>query len=243
MLLALVLIYFLAGIVKGALGIGFPTAAIAMSATVFDARSAIAFVVIPMCLINVWQIYRSGQVLQVLANNWRLVSAMVVTIAIFSLLSADVPIRWLTLLLGIITATFAVLSLWRSPPVLPDRYNNVAQLITGAVSGVIGGLVGVWAPPIIVYLTSRRVSTLEFVQVVGVLLFIGSFVLLLGYTSTGIVNRDNALGSSLLVIPALAGFAIGEFVRVKLSKERFHKLVLILFLILGLNFIRRALIM
>jgi len=243
LVVALIVIYFIAGTVKGAIGIGFPTAAIALTATLLDARSAIAFVVIPMCLINAWQIYRSGHLIEVLLFNWRLVTAMIVSIGVFSLLSADVPIRWLTLLLGVITSMFAILSLWRKPPKLPDRFDHVAQFVTGSVSGIIGGLAGIWAPPIIVYLTSRRVGTDVFVQTVGVLLFIGSFILLLGYTSTGIVNRDNALASTLLLLPALAGFSIGEVLRKKISAGRFQKLVLLFFLLLGLNFIRRALAM
>jgi len=112
-----------------------------------------------------------------------------------------------------------------------------------ADSGVIGGLAAVWAPPVIVYLTSRRVSPDVFVQTVGVLLFIVSFSLLFGYTSTGIVNRDNALISSLLPIPAIAGFSAGEVLRRKILAEQFQKLVLLVFLLLGLNLIRRAFIM
>ena len=238
---ALLFVYFLAGVVKGTFGIGFPTAAIAMTATLYDARLAIAYVVIPMCLINVWQMYRSGNVWKVLVNNWRLVGAMVLTIGVFSLLSADIPIRWLTLLLGIVTSLFALISLWRTPPELPDRYDKPAQVVTGFVSGIIGGLAGIWAPPIIVYLTSRRVSPTVFIQVVGVLLFIGSVVLLVGYTSTGIVNRSNALASTMLLFPAIAGFSVGERLRTRISSERFQKFILVLFLVLGLNFVRRAL--
>ena len=43
-----VFIYFLAGIIKGMLGIGFPTAAVSLLAQVTDARTAISLVVIPM---------------------------------------------------------------------------------------------------------------------------------------------------------------------------------------------------
>jgi len=243
LVVALIVIYFMAGAIKGTLGIGFPTAAIALTATLLDVRSAIGYMVIPMCLINAWQIYRSGNMLAVLVLNWPLVTTMVISIGVFSRLSVDVPIRWLTLLLGLVTVMFAVLSLWRKPPRLPAQFDRMAQLITGAVSGVIGGLAGIWAPPIIIYLMSRRVSTEVFVQTVGVLLFIGSFILLLGYTSTGIVNSENVLTSTLLLVPAVAGFSVGELLRRKISAQRFQKLVLLFFLLLGLNFIRRSLTM
>lgn len=242
-LLVIVVTYLVAGLIKGTLGIGFPTAAIALTATVVDARTAIATVIIPMCLINAWQIYRSGHLLEVLLRNWRMVITMVIAIAVFSVISVDVPIRWLTLMLGVVTSVFAILSLWRSPPPIPARFDNIAQLITGAISGVIGGLAGIWAPPIIAYLSSRRVSNTEFVQTVGVLLFIGSTILLWGYVRNGMVNSDNALFSTFLLLPAIAGFAIGEQLRKKIASDTFQKLVLLFFLILGLNFIRRALLM
>lgn len=76
-----------------------------------------------------------------------------------------------------------------------------------------------------------------------VLLFIGSFILLSGYNSTGIVNRDNALISGLLLIPAIAGFSAGELLRDKIQAEQFKQLVLLLFLLLVLNFVRRSFIM
>lgn len=235
--------YFIAGLIKGTLGIGFPTAAIALTATVIDARTAIATVVIPMCLINAWQIYRSGHLKEVLMKHWRLVVTMMITIAVFSVISVEVPIRWLTLMLGVITSSFAILSLWRSPPALPARFDNIAQLVAGTISGVMGGLAGIWAPPIIVYLSSRRVNTAEFVQTVGVLLFIGSAILLTGYVHNGMVHSGNALFSTSLLLPAIAGFAIGEQLREKIANDTFQKLVLIFFLVLGLNFIRRALSM
>lgn len=242
-LVVIVATYFIAGLIKGTLGIGFPTAAIALSATVIDARTAIATVVIPMCLINAWQIYRSGHLFEVLMKNWRLVLTMMISIGIFSVISVDVPIRWLTLMLGIITSSFAVLSLWRSPPQLPARFDSIAQLITGSISGVIGGLAGIWAPPIIVYLSSRRVSTAVFVQTVGVLLFIGSAILLAGYIRNGMIHSGNALLSTSLLLPAIAGFTVGEHLRKKIASDTFQKLVLLFFLILGLNFVRRAIYM
>jgi len=224
-LVIVVATYFLAGLIKGTLGIGFPTAAIALTATVVDARTAIATVVIPMCLINAWQIYRSGNLIQVLQRNWRLTTTMMLAIAIFSVLSVDVPIRLLTLMLGIVTVCFAILSLWRSPPELPIKHDNVVQFITGGVSGVIGGLAGIWAPPIIVYLSARRVSNTEFVQTVGVLLFIGSAILLIGYISNGMVHTGNALFSTALLLPAIAGFTVGEQLRKKIANETFQSSV------------------
>lgn len=235
--------YFIAGLIKGTLGIGFPTAAIALTAIVLDARTAIATVIIPMCLINAWQIFRTGHLFDVIVIYWRLATSMVVFIAVFSILSVEVPIRGLTLMLGVAITIFAVFSLWKTQPELPEQYDHSAQWVAGAVSGVLGGLAGIWGPPIIAYLTSRRVSTTQFIQIVGVLLFIGSTILLAGYTRNGMIHAGNALFSAALLLPAIAGFTVGEWLRGKLASDTFQKLVLLFFLVLGLNFIRRAMFM
>jgi len=239
-LLVFIATYFVAGTIKGTLGIGFPTAAIALTANVVDARTAIVTAVIPMVLINAWQIYRSGNVKEVILVNWRLVISMMVMIAVFSVISVDVPIRWVTFILGVVTALFAFISLWRTPPRLPDRYDNRAQWATGIVSGFIGGLAGIWAPPIIAYLSSRRVSNIVFVQTSGVFLFIGSVILLISFVRSGMVHSGNALFSLSLLVPAFIGFSVGEYLRKKIANDTFQKLVLVCFFILGLNFVRRA---
>jgi len=241
LIIAGVLIYFLAGVVKGTLGLGFPTTAIAMFSLFVDARSAVAYVVIPMCVTNIWQIYRSGRLLEVCQRNWRLIVAMMIAIAITSVISADLPMKLLTFVLGLAISLFAILGLLKSAPLLPEKYDKPAQLIAGVLSGTMGGLVGVWAPMLVTYLYSRRVNPTEFVQSMGVFLLLGSLVLLVGYTHTGVINAGNAPFSLFLVLPALLGFSIGEQLRDGLDRETFEKIILVFFLIIGFNLFRRAL--
>ncbi len=233
-------VYFLAGTIKGTLGIGLPTTGIALMSLVVDARSAIALAVIPMLATNAWQVYRSGAVVEVAHNYWRLGLSMILTIAVFSLLSVEVPIKLLTMVLGIAVLLFAVISLWKQPPPLPDRFDAVAQISVGLASGAMGGIAGVWAPAIVIYLSSRRQTKDEFVQTIGLLLFLGSLVLLLGYWKVGIMSVEITQLSTLLVVPAIAGFAFGERLRDLVSRELFQKLIMILFMLVGANLIRRS---
>ena len=46
--------------------------------------------------------------------------------------------------------------------------------------------------------------------------------------------------SMIMVIPTLIGFAIGEKVRNKMDTSRYQKAVLIFFLLMGLNLIRKV---
>ncbi len=233
-------IYLLAGVLKGTLGIGFPTAVIAMMALFVDARTAILLAIVPMIATNLWQVLRSGQVLETFKEIWPLVITMVVFIVIFTKTSASFPHELLLLCVGVAVAIFAITSLWLDPPALSPKYKLPAQISTGLVAGVMGGLASIWAPAIIVYLSATRVDKEEFVSTVGLLLLIGSITLFATYWNTSMITMELTRISAMLVIPSIVGFSVGEKLRKRVSNELFRKLMLWFFLLMGLNLLWRA---
>lgn len=242
LMLSAVVIYFIAGMVKGMLGIGFPTAAVSLLAQVTDTRTAISLVVIPMVVTNAWQVWRSRRVRWVLKTFWLLLILMLVLTALFSQVTVLVPVALLTGMLGLIVAVYSASSLYRPIFFIPDRYDRLAQCISGITAGIMAGMVGVWAPPILIYLNARRIGKEAFVATTGVLLCLGSLVLFSGYVNAGLIGGSIMLMSCLLLVPSLLGFASGEWIRNRLSARRFERLLLWFFLIMGLNLIRRALV-
>ncbi len=241
LLLIALSIYCLAGVIKGVLGIGFPTAAVSLMAQVIDARTAIVMVIMPMLFTNLWQVFRSRKLLAGVAQIKILLVSMLIFIAFFSQLAARIQIDVLTVVLGVIVALYALHSLFSKPLTLPLKWDKPAQLVTGIWAGVMGGLVSVWAPPILIYMHARRYSKEQFVATTGVILLTGSCVLFLSYVNAGSLSTAMLMYSLLLVIPSLAGFAMGEFIRHRISAQRFQRLLLWFFFIMGLNLIRRAL--
>lgn len=242
LLVLALLVYLLAGTVKGTLGIGLPTTAVSLMAQFGDARTAIALAVIPMLVSNGWQVYRTGRVADTVRRFWPLGGSMMLMIGVSSQFAAGIDGDTLSLLLGATIVLFALLSLWRQPPPLAIRFDRPAQLLTGSVAGIMGGIAGIWAPPLIAYLSARRLEPDEFVRVIGLLLALGCVVLAAGYWRAGIITAAIAGPSLLLVVPAVTGFAIGERLRRRLSGHRFRQLVLMFFLVMGLNLMRRALV-
>ncbi len=233
-------VYLLAGVLKGTLGIGFPTAVIAMMASIVDARTAILIAIIPMITTNIWQVYRSGQIVACFKSIWPLAFTMIIFMLVFTRISADLPLTQLTLYVGISIAIFAITSLWLDPPALPKKYKLPAQIATGAVAGTMGGVVAIWAPAFIVYLSAMRVDKHEFVATVGMLLLFGSITLLAIFWQTGVFSAEHARVSSALVVPAIIGFVIGESLRSKFSNKTFRKLMLWFFLFMGVNLVWRS---
>lgn len=236
-------IFVLAGMVKGTTGIGLPTAAVGMMSQVMDPRQAIALVVFPSLLSNAWQMYRQGRVFDVIRRFWIYIACLMGMIALVSVtLTASIPTETLILILGCVVCLFSISSLAWAPPYLPERFDRAGQAVAGLASGVLGGLTAIWAPAMVTYLMARRVEKEDFVAASGVMIFAGTLPLIGGFWSGGLITGASAGLSVLMFAPALAGFTMGEALRRRLDTERFRKVVLLVFLLMGLNLLRRALL-
>ena len=232
--------FLLAGTVKGSVGIGLPTAAMGLMTLVLDPRTAISLILMPMLFSNAWQVYRAGGTGQTMRRYLPLALSLMIGVAVAVSVARDAPDRLLLALLGLSLLIFVAVNASRWAPEIPDSKGRIAQLITGTVAGLMGGVTSVWAPPMAVYLAARRVGKDEFVRASGLLIFLGSVPLALGYMSQGYLTREIGLVSLVMLIPTFAGFAFGERLRRRVSEDGFRLILLVVFALMGLNLIRRA---
>ena len=75
----------------------------------------------------------------------------------------------------------------------------------------------------------------------GLLFLLGSLPLCIGFWQQGLLSGDLAVTSASMIVPTLLGFTLGEVIRRHLPAERFRRVVLLVFLVMGLNLLRRAL--
>ena len=233
--------FLLAGTIKGAIGIGMPTAAIGMLSQIIEPKTAIALVVLPTFVSNAWQMFRSGEIVRACKDYWIFIVVMMVVLWATTFITGAASQETLLLIIGFVVVAFSLTSLFLSPPRLPTRFDNAAQAVLGTVAGVLGGLTAVWAAPIVIYLVSRRTEKEEFIRATGLLITFGSIPLVLGFWRNGIFSQDTATLSAFLILPALLGFRLGEMIRARLPVNGFATTVQVLFLLMGLNIIRRAL--
>ena len=233
--------FLLAGTVKGLVGLGLPTTSVGLMTLTLDARTAIALVLMPMFISNIWQFYRAGENRRAIRQYAPFVIVLFLGIAVTFLLTQSAPEQVVLLGLGIIFLLYVATSATKWAPVISDDQDRPAQIGAGAVAGVMGGLSGVWAPPIAVYLAARQSTKEEFVRATGLLLMVGSVPLLWGYAKAGYLSGQLFWLSVALLIPTFAGFTLGERLRHRLSETAFKRLMLAMFAIMGLNLIRRAL--
>lgn len=235
-----VAVFVLSGTIKGLVGIGLPTAAISVLTLVVEPRVAIAMLLGPIVVTNGWQVWQMGEIRRAFRSYAPFALVLAAVLLVTVLLSARVSDRVIFLALGISIVSFAVVNLRFAVPPLPDRFDRAGQVFFGAMAGVLGGLSGVWAAPMVIYLTARNVSKDEFVRATGLMIFMGSLPLVYGYVREGILTPDLAVVTLLMVVPTLLGFSMGARMRARLSNERFRRVLLYVFLLLGLNLLRRG---
>lgn len=237
-----ILALLIAGVIKGMIGLGLPTTALAIMTLSTNPRQAIAYILIPMIASNAWQIFRSGEIKQALKRYAPFIVAMVVSVWVTVNLSIGVSDQFLLGALGSCVVLFSIISSTAWAPYIPERFVAQAQIIFGAIAGIMGGLTSVWAPPMAMYLSARGVEKTEFVRASGLLIFFGSLPLGAGFFTQRLMLPNEVAISAILLVPTFLGYTIGEMMRNHIDQRAFKKIFLGFFLIIGLNMIRQALL-
>lgn len=232
-----------AGFVKGAVGFAMPMIMISGLGSFLPPEVALAALIVPTVVTNIWQALRNGLAAAIATTRQIAVYVGIVLIFIAgsAQLVAVLPGWALFLLIGLPATVFAGAQLigWRLH--LRPEHRRRAEVIIGAVAGFFGGLSGVWGPPTVIYLTALNTPKTESIRAQGVVYGLGAVALLVAHLNSGILNRETAPLSVMLLIPAILGLLLGFWVQDRLDQDRFRRATLLVLVIAGLNLIRRGL--
>ena len=242
--LAVIVIAFLGGFVKGAVGFAMPLIMVSGLSAFLDPLLAIAGLILPVVASNALQTFRTGwrPALSAVSEHRRYVATVCVAIALFAQLVPRIESATLLLILGVPVTILSGVQLagWRVR-VAPGR-RRAAEWGAGVVSGALGGLTGTWGPTTALYLLAIDTPKARQMVVQGVIYGAGSVVLLGAHLASGVLNRDTAPFSAALLAPALlglwAGFRLGD----RLDQARFRQITLVVLMVAGLNLVRRGLV-
>ena len=71
--------FLLAGFIKGTLGLGLPTVAMGLLAVTMPPGQAIAIVIVPAIVTNIWQTFVGGYLRDIMRRLWPLMVGTVIT--------------------------------------------------------------------------------------------------------------------------------------------------------------------
>lgn len=242
-LLAAVAVTAFAGFVKGAVGFAMPMIMISAFSGFLTPHQALAGLILPTLVTNVSQAFRQGMAPAVQsAHDYR---RFLIGTLVFLVISAqfvdDVPEAAFLLFLGVPITAFAALQLAGRKLALRLEHRTRAEWVLGTIGGLYGGISGVWGPPLLVYLLSVGAPKNEVVRVQGVVFLLGAVTLTGAHLTTGILGGANLVFSALLIVPAMAGQALGLAVHDRLDQNRFRRWTQGLLVLTGLNMVWQAL--
>ncbi len=233
-----------AGFVKGAVGFALPMIMISGLGSFMAPEIALAALILPTVVANVWQALRNGFA-AALASARRFavyIGIVLVFIAGSAQLVRLLPDWLLYLILGVPVTLFAVAQLFGWRLHLKPQHRRRAEVIIASIAGFVGGLSGVWGPPTVAYLTAIDTPKVEHVRVQGVVYGLGAVVLLGAHLNSGVLNVDTMPLSLAMLIPAMLGMVIGFRVHDRLDQEKFRRATLAVLVVAGLNLVRRGLV-
>jgi uncharacterized protein len=233
----------LAGFVKGAVGFAMPMILVSAFAVFLPKELALAGLILPTLFTNVSQAFRQGvQPARETALTYRrFLVATVVCIAISAPFAEMIPRTWYLLILGLPISIFAALQLMGHSLAIQLHHRDRAEWGLGVISGLYGGISGIWGPPLLVLLLSTGADKLLAIRAQGVVYLIGAVALLIAHLWTGIATVQTLGFSAALTVPALIGLYAGYRVQDRLDQARFRRWTQGLLVVTGLNMVRLAL--
>ncbi|MGG7598272.1 sulfite exporter TauE/SafE family protein [Pseudomonas sp. WC1] len=231
--LLVILTFFLAGAVKGVIGLGLPTVAMGLLGLAMPPAQAAALLIVPSTLTNLWQLAAGGHLFALL----RRLGGMLAMIFIGTLLgSAWLGIDsgpWAAHGLGAALLVYALYGLvgpgLRVAPVREPWLGPLCGLLTGVVTAA----TGVFVMPAVPYLQGLGLSRDELVQALGLSFTVSTLALAVGLAGQDALGGQ-ALGASLLVLaPALLGMFAGQWLRGRISAALFKRCFFIGLVLLG----------
>ena len=233
--------FLLAGLVKGVTGLGMPTVSLAILTATLGLKPAMALLLVPSFVTNVWQALAGGNLIAILRRLWPLLIALCLATWLGVGVLARSRSDLLAALLGLVVLSYAVTGLSRIELPQPGRMEPWLSPLVGAASGMLNGMTGSFVVPGVLYLQSLGLPRQAFIQAMGVLFATSTMALAASLGDRRLLSIDLALLSAGAVIPALIGMGVGRTVGRRLSENLFRTIFFSALLLIGAYIVITAL--
>jgi len=215
-------VFVLAGLVKGVVGLGLPTVAVGLLGLVLPPAEAAALLVVPSLLTNVWQFGASAKALALV----RRLSSMLLGIAAGtwagSGLIAGAGAETIGAALGVTLIAYAAIGLAAPRFRVPARFEAALSPIIGAATGIVTAATGVLVIPAVPYLQALSLERDDLVQAMGLSFTASTVALAVSLATQGLFAAPLAGASALALAPALFGMRLGQMLRCRIRPDRFR---------------------
>ena len=233
--------FFVAGAVKGTLGLGLPTIVLGVLAAPLGLKEAIGFMLLPSLCANIWQGLVGGAFITLLRRFWAFFLVAILGIAIGVAILAGGRDEALLGVLGLVLCIYTGLNLSGrkfSPP--PPERERWYSPIAGGLGGVMFGMTGVFIIPGILYLQALGLTRDVLIQAMGISFIIITVAIAIFMSGFRILDGTQVLISAFAILPMAAGLALGRYYRHRIPEAKFARVIMIALFLNGLHLIARA---
>ena len=139
-LIAIAATFLLAGTVKGVIGLGLPTVSLGLLTAVIDLPTAMALLLVPSFVTNLWQAVVGGNGAEIVRRIWPFLLMATVTVWLGATALTRVDLKLLSALLGGLLVAYAVVNLAGIRLALTTRQEVWAGPLIGAANGLLTGM-------------------------------------------------------------------------------------------------------
>jgi uncharacterized membrane protein YfcA len=226
--------FLLAGFVKGALGLGLPTVSMGLLAVSLPPAQALAIVIVPAIVTNIWQTFVGPYLRDILRRLWPLLIGTAAGIWLNAGSLTGPYAQYTTIALGLLLVLNAVISLTKLNFSVAPRNEKWVGGIVGLITGLISAATGVQVIPSVPYLQAIGMDKDELIQALGVFFTVATVALSFNLTSAGLLTAATALPGAVAMGCSFAGMYAGQAVRSRLEPELFRRWFQIAMILLGL---------
>ena len=227
-------VFLLAGFVKGTIGLGLPTVAMGLLATRMPPAQALAIVIVPAIVTNIWQTFVGPYLRDIVRRLWPLMIGTVLGILSGAGLMTGPYAPYGTVVLGVLLVIYAIIGLTKLRFSVAQAHEKWVGGIVGLVTGVISAATGVQVIPSMPFMQAIGMEKDELVQALGVFFTTATVALAFNLTGAGLLTTATVVPGSVAMAAAFAGMYLGQVLRARMDTETFRRWFLIAMMLLGM---------
>src|ERR1700710_1517347 len=225
--------FLLEGFVKGVIGLGLPTVSMGLLAVTMPPSRAVAIVIVPAIVTNIWQTFVGPYLGDIIRRLWPLMVGTVVGIWLNAGMLTGPYARYGTIVLGVLLVIYAIVGLSKFSFKVARSDEKWIGGIVGLITGVISATTGVQVIPSMPFMQAIGMEKDELVQALGVFFTVATVALAFNLTAAGLLTAATALPGAVAMAGGLLGMFIGQAVRSRMQPEVFRRWFLIAMIFLG----------
>ena len=241
-IVAIAVIFALAGFVKGVVGLGLPTISMGLLALTMPSPTAASLLLVPSFVTNLWQMFRGPGLRPLLRRLWGMMAAVCLgTWAGAGSMSPQYA-PYSTGLLGLIVLLYGLSGLLSFRFDVPQNQRKWVSPVIGGITGLITSATGVFIIPAAPYLQGIGLEKEELVQALGLSFTVSTLALAVNLVHLGAVDKSLAWPSAIALVTTLAGMAAGQAIRLRIDAKLFRTLFFGGLVLLGMHLAFRAIV-